>query len=349
MKSRPNPITPVNEPDGTGEPLRLGLIGAGSIGAAHANSARKVPGVTVGAVCDVNRDAANHVANDHRAAVFTDYRELLRSGLVNAVVISTPHSLHTEHVLASIAAGLHVLVEKPMAITTSDCDAMIKAAGEAGICLAVGHHQRYMHHMTVAERIITSGELGTPMAVLDNRTAPYIRGRRPNWFFSRELAGGGVLFNIGAHCIDRTLWLTRQRVESVSATLLYRGDFEVESDALVQLVLHNGTVAQITVTGEGTPSRDEIIIIGDAGVLTVSHAAGVLLHRGGVSETRYLADGTGTPSLVIQLREFARSVREDRPAVVDGAHGRAVVSAIQAAYESHQAKANGSGRATLIY
>lgn len=318
--------------------VRLGLIGAGIIGVAHGKAASSVPGVVITAVCDVDSDAARSIADEHGAAVFTDYRELIQHGLVDAVAISTPHSMHAKQVIDAANAGLHVLVEKPMATTTDDCDAMIQAARAAGVRLAVGHHQRYMQHMIVAGRIISSGELGTPLAIIDNRIAPYIRGRRPSWFFSRELAGGGVLFNIGAHCIDRVLWLSQQNVESVSARLLFRGDFEVESDAMVQLALDGGAVAQITVTGDGTPARDEVTVIGDAGVLTVSPVAGVISNRAGATETRYVPGGNGTSPLVTQMREFVRSIRENRPVLVDGAHGRAVVSAIRGAYESHESR-----------
>lgn len=314
--------------------LRIGIIGAGSIGAAHARAAKQVAGVKVGAVCDIDREAAERVAADHRADVFTSHSELIEHAGVDAVVVNTPHSLHTDIVLAAARAGLHVLVEKPMATSVADCDAMMDACAEAKVCLVVGHLQRYLPHMAVAGDVIRRGEIGTALAIVDNRTVMYRRGQRPEWFFSPELAGGGVLFNIGAHSIDRAIWLTGQKVSSVTATMLYRGDFEVESDAIVRLDFDNGAVAHITVTDAGTPSRDEIMVIGETAALSVSGASGVILHRGGTDHVHYQPGTDGRAPLAVQLADFVRSVTAGTEPVVDGTHGRDVVATVLAAYES---------------
>lgn len=315
-------------------PVRLGIIGAGIIGTAHADAALAVSDMTVTAVADINTDSAQHLAARHNAASFVRHEELVDSGLVDAVIVATPHALHTESVLAAATAGIHVLVEKPMAISVADCDAMIAAANAAGVCLAVGHHQHYMPHISAARTVLANGEIGRPLAILDNRTAPYRRETRPAWFFSPELAGGGVLFNIGAHCIDRVLWLSGQNVSNVSATLLYRSGFDVDSDALVQLTFDGGATAQITITGDGTPARDDITVIGDAGVLTISGTDGVHLRRGTASTHICQPSDQHTLPLVLQLDMFAAAIRGNKPPHVSGEHGRAVVAAIRSAYDN---------------
>ncbi|MEU9833440.1 Gfo/Idh/MocA family oxidoreductase [Streptosporangium sp. NPDC048047] len=199
--------------------LRLGLVGAGAVGVLHAEAAPRVPGVRVGAVCDVDPEAARRVAAPHGAPVYAGHRELISSGEVDAVVVATPHALHTEIVCDAAAAGLHVLVEKPMATSLADCDLMIAACAAAGVRLAVGHVQRFLPDKAAAMAALEAGEIGEPLMVSDRRGSDYRPGSRPGWFLDPELSGGGVLINIGAHSVDRLVWLSGRRVERVEASL----------------------------------------------------------------------------------------------------------------------------------
>ena len=187
--------------------MRLGLLGAGAVGELHADAAVHVPGVEVAAVCSVSIDEAARVAAAHRARPFTDYPEMFDQGGLDAVIISTPHAMHTQMVLDAAAAGLQVLVEKPMATTAADCDVMIDACRTAGVALAVGHIQHFMPDKTTAYAAIQQGDIGEPLMVHDYRSTDYRPGTRPAWFFDKAIAGGGAMMNIGSHCIDRSSWL----------------------------------------------------------------------------------------------------------------------------------------------
>ena len=123
--------------------MRLGIIGAGAVAGLHAQGAAVLAGLTLSAVCDLNADTATAVAEPWGAAVYTDYTAMLAAGVVDAVVINTPHSLHRDMVVAAAAHGVHVLVEKPMATTLEDALVMEEACARAGVVMVVGMIQHW--------------------------------------------------------------------------------------------------------------------------------------------------------------------------------------------------------------
>lgn len=313
--------------------LRLGLVGAGAIGAAHARAAQHVSGVTVSAVCDVNGDVATAVGLEHEAKSFNDHRDLFDSGLTDAIVVSTPHALHRDIVVDAALAGQHVLVEKPMATSVEDCTAMLKACERAGVQLAVGHLQRFEPRIALAKNIIAQGEIGMVQAILDHRHVLYVRSDRPSWFFSKELAGGGVLFNIGAHSIDRSVWLAERQISSVDAHVLRRDGTNIETDAFLTVNFDGGAISRISVTGAGEPRRDEITVVGETGSVTITRPQVVLRHNDGAA-MKYEPQRETEPALVAQLRHFRDAAEGDWAPAVDGVQGRHVVAAIIAGYQS---------------
>ncbi|MEU9731799.1 Gfo/Idh/MocA family oxidoreductase [Streptomyces sp. NPDC048002] len=317
--------------------MRLGLIGAGAVGELHADAAAGTPGVRVTAVCDIVAETAARVATALDAAVFTDHRELIASGLVDAVVVNTPHALHTDIVTAAAAAGLHVLVEKPMATRSEDCSHMEKACADAGVVLFVGHIQHFLPPVAAARRALDAGAVGAVRAVHDWRSTDYRPGSRPDWFFDPAVSGGGVFINIGTHCVDRLLWLTGQRPVAVAATAVHRGDLRVETDVLARLELEDGTVGHITVTSTRLPARDELTVIGARGTIRVARGTGAVLHPDDGTDPVLLAaeSADDVPTAFRdQLAEFAAAVRGERPPAIPAAYGRGVIEAVEAVYAS---------------
>src|SRR5262249_39333651 len=113
-------------------PVRVGLIGCGKVGQIHATALRALAEAELTAVCDVSAERTQAFADRYGVRGFTDVDALLRDGQVEAVVIGTPHPLHAAPAVRAAAAGVHVLVEKPLAATVADCDAMLAAADRAG-------------------------------------------------------------------------------------------------------------------------------------------------------------------------------------------------------------------------
>jgi predicted dehydrogenase len=320
-------------------PVRLGLIGAGAVGVLHADAASQTPAVRVTAVCDTDPLVARRVAARCEARAFVDHRALLAAGMVDAVVVNTPHALHTGIVCDAAESGLHVLVEKPMATRVADCERMIDACAGAGVRLVVGHIQHFLPDKVAARQAIDAGEIGEPLLATDSRSTDYRASARPAWFFDPQVAGGGVLMNIGAHSVDRSLWLMGGRADQVAASLVVPPRSAVETDGLVRLDLAGGRTVHIEVASTGTPpAHDRLQIVGERGSLVASPYHGTVLHVDGRTRVLHEPAQDDIPAaFAAQLAAFASCVTGVSEPAVDGSHGLHVVAVVLAAYAAAQA------------
>ncbi|NUR87235.1 MAG: Gfo/Idh/MocA family oxidoreductase, partial [Nonomuraea sp.] len=234
--------------------LRLGLIGAGTIAELHVAAARDSAAEIV-AVCDVRADRAERIAAG--AQVFTDHRDLIAAGGLDAVVVTVPHALHAPITLDAAAAGLHVLVEKPIATTRADAARMVEACRTAGVVLAVGHVLRFVPTLRAAAAYLRSGELGRVVVATERRTSDYGDETRPGWFLDAGMAGGGIVLNVGTHSIDKLQLLVGAPITRVTAHVAGPASLEIETEALALLEHEDGVRATFAVTGTGLPFTDQ--------------------------------------------------------------------------------------------
>lgn len=192
-----------------GDDLRLGLLGCGFFGRSLANGVARQPGATVVAVADAVAETASEVAESIGARA-TTLESLLTDFDLDAVLVATPNALHRDHVVACCEAGIDVFVEKPMALTTSDCDAMLAAAQRAGTRLLVGHILRTLPGVRRISAMIFEGRLG---AIQDaqgwlvrttNRSGP-----KDWWKYDISRSGGELFHEI--HVLDLLCWLLDPR------------------------------------------------------------------------------------------------------------------------------------------
>ncbi|REJ08855.1 Gfo/Idh/MocA family protein [Halobacillus trueperi] len=187
--------------------LKMGIIGVGGIA-----QGRHIPSfldlkdkVELAAVQDVNEERAEEVAEAHQVPyVFKDYKDMFSK--VDAVTICTPNKFHAEISIAALEAGVHVLCEKPMAITTEECEAMMKAAEKNDRLLSIAYHYRYTPEAQLAKKAILNNEIGDPLVT---RVQAMRRRKVPGWgvFTNKDLQGGGSLIDFGCHLLDLALWL----------------------------------------------------------------------------------------------------------------------------------------------
>ncbi|UBU18358.1 Gfo/Idh/MocA family protein [Nonomuraea gerenzanensis] len=316
--------------------VRLGLVGAGGVARLYAQAALGLPDeVRVTAVSDIDPGRAAELAAFSSATAHDDHLSML-GGAVDALVVCTPHALHVAPAVDAAAAGVHVLMEKPMATSLAGCDTMAAACSAAGVVLFVGHIQHYLPITATARRAIADGLIGTPVAIVDRRSTDYRPGHRPGWFFDPELAGGGAIMNIGAHGIDRAAWLAGGRPTRVHATVVRRA--AVETEGLLQLELDNGVLATVAVLDSALGGIDEIEVLGTAGTLRASRPHGVQVATGQGVRTLLRApadmDEHVRTAFTAQLTDFAAAVRGERPAAIGAQVGRDVVATVLAAYDS---------------
>lgn len=314
--------------------MRIGLIGAGAVALFHVAAASVLDGIELTAVCDIDEQAARRAVAGTGAAPFTDHRRMLEAGVVDAVIVNTPHALHLPIADDAAAAGAHMLVEKPMATTVADCDRLIAAADRAGVALTIGHIQHFLPEKVAAQRIVESGELGRVLLIRDNRSTDYRPGSRSPWFFSPGIAGGGALMNIGGHCLDRSLWLGGGRAATLLANTANRFGSAVETDGGMQLRLDNGVGVTISVVSDPATRADAMTLVCERGVIEVDPRRGTIVHVDGRSRTVHESgDDDIQHAFTAQLADFAAVVGGAAPAV-PLAHARHVVELVLAAYRS---------------
>ena len=194
----------------------FGVIGTGLWGEYHALVYSTHPGAELVAVCDVNAERAAQVAHRYGARRwYTRYTDLLADPEVDALTVATPDHLHCEIGVAAAKAGKHILMEKPLALTVADCQAIINAAAAAGVKLMVDFHNRWSPPFNMLKQSIEAGELGEPLLInarLNNTI--YVPTEMLHW------AGqSATIWFTGSHLIDIVTWLigsTVTRVYSVS-------------------------------------------------------------------------------------------------------------------------------------
>jgi phthalate 4,5-cis-dihydrodiol dehydrogenase len=231
--------------------------------------------VQIVAGADPRAEARTRFAKDFSARTYNTVEEVCRDPAVDAVYISTPHQFHAEHTRLAAAAGKHVLVEKPMALTLADCDAMIEAAGRAGVALVVGHSQSFEQPIMRARAIIASGAYGAlRMLTSFNYTDFLYRPRRPEELDTAQ--GGGVIFNQAPHQVDVIRYLGGGLVRSVRAlTGAWDPARPTEGAYAALLQFEGGAFASLTYSGYGHFDSDEFCgWIGEGGQRKEPHGIG---------------------------------------------------------------------------
>lgn len=254
--------------------VRLGIIGTGSMGRAHALQIQShaVPRLELAAVADLDAESRTGFGD---VPVFESGSALIASKSVDAVLIATPHYDHTTLGVEALEAGLHVLVEKPISVHVADCRRLIAAHKNPGQVFAAMFNQRTDPHYIKVRELIRSGELGAIQRVqwtITNwfRSQTYYSsgGWRATW--SGE--GGGVLLNQCPHNLDLFQWLFGMP-ETVSAVCRFGRyhDIEVEDDVTAVLEYPNGSTATfIASTGEA-PGTNRLEIACDRGRLVIEN------------------------------------------------------------------------------
>lgn len=223
------------------EKAKLAVIGL-NFGKNHAfNIAAGTMPATLVAVADLNPDFAA-LAEKLNTHYYADYNQMLEQEKPDGVIIAVPPKFHKSIAIDCMKAGAHVLVEKPITLTSEEADELITAAAECGRQILVGQHHRFDPSVRMAKERIASGELGQLIGFHIFGTLP-----KPQWYFAQDYkklrnAGGGTVANNGIHDVDRLRFLCGD-VECVHAMKgnAYRG-FEVEDSAAVAIKCKNGVV-----------------------------------------------------------------------------------------------------------
>ncbi len=273
--------------------VRIGIIGLGNIGSAHANNitAGKVPDMVVGAICDISEERRKFAKSKWPdIPVFENVTELFKSGTVDAVVIAVPHYSHPSLAIEAFQNDLHVIVEKPAGVYTKQVLEMNEAAKKSGKVFGVMYNQRTNPVYQKLRTMIQEGQLGALKRVNWTITDWY----RPQgyhdsctWRSTWATEGGGALINQNPHQLDLWQWMFGMPDKIMSHCSFGRYyDIEVEDDVTAYMQYANGmTGVYITSTGE-TPGTNRLEIACDMGQVIVEDNK-ILFKRNVISEREF--------------------------------------------------------------
>ena len=241
----------------TGERLKVGIVGGGAIAqVAHLPVLKKVRSVEVQAICDTDLPKARALGDRFGIKdAHDDIEEMLRYEELDAVVICSPNHLHESHILAALSADKHVLVEKPLAMSATSAQRIVRAAEKRNRVLMVGMNHRYRPDVQIVRSFVQSGELGTIESIRGSWHV-FRSGRTPlGWRQRREQAGGGAMLDLGLTILDLGLWLGGSPPPARVSACLDRSGRAVEQSGSAFVVCENGTSIFVDVTwhhiGEG--------------------------------------------------------------------------------------------------
>ncbi|MCG3198288.1 MAG: Gfo/Idh/MocA family oxidoreductase [Candidatus Omnitrophica bacterium] len=329
--------------------LGVGLIGSGFMGRTYAETvARFVPDARlVGVTCGSRAEA---LAKDYGIPHFPDLGSLLGQEDLDAVMIATPHALHAEQALLAAEAGKHMLIEKPMAGSVAECDAILAACSSSGLRCSIGFSQRTRTCNLRAKELLSSGELGKVLHIRATQLVPEGMANLPKWQF--EEANLGTLFGHGIHNFDMIRFLTGQEIVAVRArcrSLDPNTPTEGTSDVLMDL--SDGTIAyffcSFQIPKPGFPrSQFSCQIACEKGLLDIDAYGELRVSLHGKSwevlavqepidwQGKGFLDPVRLQTYILHVTDFSNSIREGREPSITGWDGRQAVAAALAAYES---------------
>jgi predicted dehydrogenase len=282
--------------------VRVGLIGCGGAGMSHAALLLAMPDVDMTALVDPVEAAIAQARQSHpllrTVPGFTHHQDMLAAARVDAAVIATPHSLHLEQTRDCLAAGVHVLVEKPFVPDPVDAWQLVELAEARGTVLSVGYHRHGLRHFRYMREAIAAGRIGRVQFVHGHVSQNWLRATRGTWRQDPVLSCGGMLNDTGAHLLDIVTWLLEEPARDVMAQLDTLGT-PVDINSAVIIRYAGGARANLTVIGH-TPGRsEEITVYGEKGYLSCNLAGRVYEH---------LQDGDG----ILDVRHLPAEMELDR-------------------------------------
>lgn len=346
--------------------IRLGIVGAGSIGKVHAEAAAAV-GQTVAAIADLNLTVATELAAQFEDAKFyDDAQQLFDDDSIDAVVIGVPNRWHKELAIAAMQAGKDVLLEKPMGLNAAECQQINDAAAATNRILQIGMVHRCSAAGQAARNVVDAGDLGeiyhAKAHLYRRRGVPGLGG----WFTTKELSGGGPLIDLGVHIVDLVCWLLDfpkpervggkvythfgKRMKDYVYESMWAGPpkldgvCDVEDSAHAMIHFDGGATLDLQVSWAinmptvGAEESSMIGLFGDQGGLTFK-LGGEQLDLAGERHRRNVDTQVMLPEVEpfhVQAVAFAHCVKTREPPTATGQQGQIVQSILDAIYQSSE-------------
>ena len=318
----------------------LGVIGLGSMGKIHFQHAHRLQGARLVAVSDLSKKALSEAREKRVKNIYSDYEGLLRNEDVDAVVIALPTHLHFQCAKSAAEAGKDIFLEKPLARNVEEAKNLVSVVQKSSVKLMVGYPLMFNQTFRAMKEKIRNGELGDVEIAYATNIGPGPFASRvdthlpmpvPEWWFSRELAGGGVLMDLGCHMISLLRWYFGD-IRQATSRLEHRFNLDIEDGALCFIKFLSGTRAIINV---GWFSQAYLLRVELSG--TVSHVVAQDAPSNPFSSMLYhLTRGTSRFmwSYYVELQYFVDCLIQDQHPLSSAEDGLKDIEAISLAYKN---------------
>ncbi|MGV3483295.1 MAG: Gfo/Idh/MocA family protein [Planctomycetaceae bacterium] len=335
--------------------LRFGIVGCGMIAGFHARALADAKDAQLVGCTSRSPEGSAKFAQQHGCVAFASLDEMLADPSIDAISICSPSGAHLDPALAAAAAGKHVVVEKPLEITTQRCDQIIEATRRAGVKLGVTFQSRFHQASQIFKAAVDAGRFGT--ITLGDAYVKWFRSQQyydsGAWRGTWALDGGGALMNQAIHSVDLLLWLMGD-VEEISgriATMTHER-IEVEDVAVATLKFKSGALGVIEATTTAYPgSLKRIEICGSGGMAIleeedlkqwqfVTETPEDENIRQAMTDRTKTGGGAADPSAIghhghtLFFNDFVAAVQQGHEPLINGAEGRRSVEVIEAIYRS---------------
>ncbi len=301
---------------------RIGVIGGGAMGQHHIRIFSEMKDVELVGICDTDRNRAVSLASSYNTTPYFDHRELIKQDL-DAVSVVVPTTLHASVSFDIIESGIHLLVEKPIADTLENADAMIHAAHDANVKLMVGHIERFNPAVSKLKEIIDSGMMGKIVSISSKRVGP----------FNPRIRDVGIIMDLGVHDIDVISYLYGKKINEVY-TIAGKDIHSFEDHASI-LLRCDTNLSGIVETNWLTPHKvRNLTAIGLKGVAYLDYIKQTVeLHDEAWIRTAKVEQ---KEPLKNELEHFIRVIKDNVNIISDGETSRHALEVAMAAVESFQ-------------
>jgi predicted dehydrogenase len=306
--------------------MKVGIVGAGGMGRAHATQLLQIEGVEVTAVCDTNEERARALASEISARAFVDHRKLIETD-VDAVWVCTPDFAHKDIVVDAAVAKKHIFCEKPIALTLEDAEEMVEAVERAGVINMIGYVLRFYPTFSEVKRRFDSGELGELVTAWIRRFMPWT----PRDWYGDPSLSGGIAVDFSTHDVDWLMWIGGyvERVYAHTATV----GTKVENDVWAILKFKKGGSGVLGDSFVASIGGSCFGVIGTEGTAMVEGSDTVLVKLRSESEPKRVTPVSENP-VKLEDAYFIERVRNGEKATPDLRWGMEVLKVTLAIRES---------------
>lgn len=318
--------------------IRWGIIGCGDVARKRvAGAIQNDPNSELVAVCRRDETKLRKFADDFEVSIATtSAEEVIASAEVDAVYIATPVNLHCPQTIAAASAGKHVLVEKPMAMSTAECDEMIAACADADVRLSVAYYRPFYPVIHRIQELIQAGEIGKVLSVSATTCTPFAidPGEDGYWRVLPEAGGGGALMDIGSHRLDLFLRLFGPVSDVKAQCGTVAASYQADDVATLAMRFESGVHGVLHCCFGSSTDPDEFAVLGTKGRLVSRPLNGgeLIIEHGRDRTTEQHSPAANFNSPLIA--DFSTAILESRLPLVSGEVGRDVNRVMEQAYAS---------------